>query len=548
MMSGFSRWLVNNRELKNEELESAETPVDPSPNESAKPVQPEPATFARWAVSERGSRILAQKKAASDWNAYGADYDGWIDDVNAFGKNASNQTQSWKDAGTASALVAQNRESAAALKTRGQGIFNYFTNYADDIDATNGAGTAQRVLDSITSAQKGIDDTQSYVDYVTQGWATAPDAETYANYQSWTQNPRSSADVIKDIESANARISELKNKSSGYNKGIETPETSGPDWATPETSPRLRLDEQRNAAREATISAHDDLGAEEQRLATLREELKFRQNNETYEKQQRWKEGRRGVQAINVNLDTVNGNIADLEREEGRLAGVLNDLDGQKYDPGFDQAYYDRVKSQHDGLVKQIDELKTVQKDLSDELSYNKYLDREDERAEWAKYANNADFAEKSQYTPTGFGKEDINFAPKLDYVTALVLAGFDPVSAAAIYGGSKLLNPDDADRDREVTYGLVNRDAAAITQNLANKAPNEILLGQHPTDGIEYYQMSQDERATYNYLYATDKAKADEYMEWLYPQLTERQRDAETKAVHDWTQENAANAIVGNV
>ncbi len=53
-MSGFSRWLVNNRELKNEELESAETPVDPSPNESAKPVQPEPATFARWAVSERG--------------------------------------------------------------------------------------------------------------------------------------------------------------------------------------------------------------------------------------------------------------------------------------------------------------------------------------------------------------------------------------------------------------------------------------------------------------------------------------------------------------
>ncbi|MBQ2601907.1 MAG: hypothetical protein II583_00655, partial [Oscillospiraceae bacterium] len=86
------------------------------------------------------------------------------------------------------------------------------------------------------------------------------------------------------------------------------------------------------------------------------------------------------------------------------------------------------------------------------------------------------------------------------------------------------------------------------FTQNFANKAPNEVLLGQIPTDGIEYYQMSPDERATYNYLYATDKTKADEYMEWLYPQLTERQRDLETKAVHDWTQENAAHAIVGNV
>ncbi|MBQ1729812.1 MAG: hypothetical protein II036_05640, partial [Oscillospiraceae bacterium] len=159
-----------------------------------------------------------------------------------------------------------------------------------------------------------------------------------------------------------------------------------------------------------------------------------------------------------------------------------------------------------------------------------------------------ADFAEKSQYTPTGFGKEDINYAPKLDYFSALILSGFNPAAADLLYNGSQLLNPDDADRDREVTYGLVNRDAAAFTQNFANKAPNEVLLGQIPTDGIEYYQMSPDERATYNYLYATDKTKADEYMEWLYPQLTERQRDAETKAVHDWTQESTANAIVGNV
>ena len=257
-------------------------------------------------------------------------------------------------------------------------------------------------------------------------------------------------------------------------------------------------------------------------LENLRQELKFRQDNETYEKQQKWKENPRSSEEVMRDIEVL------APRVKGFYDYALKDAQD------VSDEYYGHLSETHKRLENELS-------DLNAEYQYRKW-------AEYAKYSESPDFAEKSQYMPTGFGKEDINYAPKLDYFSALILSGFNPAAADLLYNGSQLLNPDDADRDREVTYGLVNRDAAAFTQNFANKAPNEVLLGQIPTDGIEYYQMSPDERATYNYLYATDKTKADEYMEWLYPQLTERQRDLETKAVHDWTQENAAHAIVGNV
>ncbi|MBQ2329754.1 MAG: hypothetical protein II387_03275, partial [Oscillospiraceae bacterium] len=255
---------------------------------------------------------MTQKAKADNFNTYGADYESWINDVNAFGKNAYNQTQSWKDAGTASALVAQNRESAAALKTRGQGIYNFFTNYADDIDTANGAGTAQRVLDSITSAQKGIDDTQSYVDYVTQGWAAAPDAETYANYQSWAQNPRSSADVIKDIESARTRVKGLEDEKAQYDELKRNSDAGYGTWASWGNSPdpgARALYSQNMAEREKLISDVNAKSAEledaTKSLATLRQELVFRQDNEAYEKQQRWKENPRSSEEVMRDIEEL---------------------------------------------------------------------------------------------------------------------------------------------------------------------------------------------------------------------------------------------------
>ncbi|MBQ1703956.1 MAG: hypothetical protein II021_05720, partial [Oscillospiraceae bacterium] len=494
-MPGFAQWLTNNRELKNEEPEKPAVSAGSYYRQTENETQPVAQSFAQWAGSDRGAKILAQSKAASDWKTYGADYESWIDDVNAFGKNAYEWTQSWKDAGTASVLVSQNKESASALKKRGQGIYNFFTNYADDIDAANGAGTAKSVLDSITSAQKGLDGAQSYVDYVTQSWAAAPDAETYGTYQEWAQNPRS----VEEIEGERG---ELAPRAKGfYDYALrDTQDVSDEYYAHLEKSKKFLED----------------------RLTTLRQELKFRQDNETYEKQQKWKENPRSSEEV----------MRDIEELAPRVKGFYDYALKDAQD--VSDEYYGHLSETHKRLENELS-------DLNAEYQYRKW-------AEYAKYSESPDFAEKSQYTPTGFGKEDINYAPKLDYFTALVLSGFNPAAADLLYNGSQLLNPDDADRDREVTYGLVNRDAAAFTQNFANKAPNEVLLGQIPTDGIEYYQMSPDERATYNYLYATDKTKADEYMEWLYPQLTERQRDAETKAVHDWTQESTANAIVGNV
>ena len=348
-MSGFSRWLVNNRELKNEELESAETPVDPSPNESAKPVQPEPATFARWAVSERGSRILAQKKAASDWNAYGADYESWINDVNAFGKSASNQTQSWKDAGTASALVAQNRESAAALKTRGQGIYNFFTNYADDIDASNGAGTAQRVLDSITSAQKGIDDTQSYVDYVTQSWATAPDAETYANYQSWAQNPRSVEEIEKDIGAASEKADALKTEKARYDELKRYSDIGYGTWASWGNSPdpgARALYAQNMAEREQLFHEAD---AKDKEYENAQKALKLLNEERQYSEFFKWNRLRENDDFAEKSkyVSTANGKepVTYVDFDSGTLLYE---------ESGYDDIYYDYINGVEDA-VKKVD-------------------------------------------------------------------------------------------------------------------------------------------------------------------------------------------------
>ena len=74
-MPGFAQWLTNNRELKNEEPEKPAVSAGSYYRQTENETQPVAQSFAQWAGSDRGAKILAQSKAASDWKTYGADYE-----------------------------------------------------------------------------------------------------------------------------------------------------------------------------------------------------------------------------------------------------------------------------------------------------------------------------------------------------------------------------------------------------------------------------------------------------------------------------------------
>ena len=142
---------------------------------------------------------------------------------------------------------------------------------------------------------------------------------------------------------------------------------------------------------------------------------------------------------------------------------------------------------------------------FKDENDYNTYQ----RGKEYAALAEKPDFAEKSQYKSTANGQEKFNA-----WSGTYSNSGFD-----------------------DIAYDYINRNEEARSrQMLSDIQSNASLLG---LDNSERREMTDDEIATFNYLYAQDSANGDAehknayaYIDYLTGDLNYRQR---AKAEEEW-------------
>lgn len=176
---------------------------------------------------------------------------------------------------------------------------------------------------------------------------------------------------------------------------------------------------------------------------------------------------------------------------EDTVSGVLSALDqGSKY-----------LEELRGGLNSEYD----FWSQFKDENDYNTYQ----RGKEYAALAEKPDFAEKSQYKSTANGQEKFNA-----WSGTYSNSGFD-----------------------DIAYDYINRNEEARSrQMLSDIQSNASLLG---LDNSERREMTDDEIATFNYLYAQDTANGDAehknayaYIDYLTSDLNYRQR---AKTEEEW-------------
>lgn len=176
---------------------------------------------------------------------------------------------------------------------------------------------------------------------------------------------------------------------------------------------------------------------------------------------------------------------------EDAVNGVLSTLDqGSKY-----------LEELRGGLNSEYD----FWSQFKDENDYNTYQ----RGKEYAALAEKPDFAEKSQYKSTANGQEKFNA-----WSGTYSNSGFD-----------------------DIAYDYINRNEEARSrQMLSDIQSNASLLG---LDNSERREMTDDEIATFNYLYAQDTANGDAehknayaYIDYLTGDLNYRQR---AKTEEEW-------------
>lgn len=176
---------------------------------------------------------------------------------------------------------------------------------------------------------------------------------------------------------------------------------------------------------------------------------------------------------------------------EDAVNGVLSTLDqGSKY-----------LEELRGGLNSEYD----FWSQFKDENDYNTYQ----RGKEYAALAEKPDFAEKSRYKSTANGQEKFNA-----WSGTYSNSGFD-----------------------DIAYDYINRNEEARSrQMLSDIQSNASLLGM---DNSERREMTDDEIATFNYLYAQDTANGDAehknayaYIDYLTGDLNYRQR---AKAEEEW-------------
>jgi hypothetical protein len=164
------------------------------------------------------------------------------------------------------------------------------------------------------------------------------------------------------------------------------------------------------------------------------------------------------------------------------------------------------------------DDISMLEQKLADRKAYDKHLEYV---TKYGSLSQNADFAEKSQYKTTANGG-------KMEYNA---LAGMWTGSGF----GSRV-------------YDAINRNPDALNEYSMVRQQND-PYGVSGQFDAEWKHMTDDEIATYNYVFATQGEKsADEYLKFIKSDLYRRDRENAEAEAEAYAEEHPVMASIGSV
>lgn len=242
------------------------------------------------------------------------------------------------------------------------------------------------------------------------------------------------------------------------------------------------------------------------------------------EAEKQWRSTIRDPETVRSELAAIEGQIA-AQRETDRAKRQAEYEAAQKAKPWYEKLAGYLGEAQDTTLPTystQGASAGPASPELQALLEQQKMLQEEYEWAMYLPYADlmqNADFAEKSQYKSTYRGGEQFN-----NLSGTYTDTGFD-----------------------DIAYDYINRDETARNrQSVADLQSNAALLG---LDNSERGEMTKDEIAIFNYIYATQgKEAAYEYIAYLTSDLNARQRAAQERQWAEYAKERPGAASAFSV
>ena len=252
---------------------------------------------------------------------------------------------------------------------------------------------------------------------------------------------------------------------------------------------------------------------------------------ETYRTEQqgiydRWKGTVRDADAIQTEIGGVDTQIEALEQQKAALnkeaSQLMNKVSGRR---GGTQQLMEwsrqasEKRAQANALQGDIDQMNAMKALLQEELDWSEYFG-------WEDYRGAEDFEAKSGYVSTETGEEPVYNAWSNTYTST----GFGDIS-----------------------YDVINRNETAMgRQNLNDISLNLSFLG---LEDSERQQMTDEEIALFNYLYALDTERGDTehttayaYIDYLTSDLNYRQRKADEEYWAGYAKESPVGSSIFSV
>jgi hypothetical protein len=233
-----------------------------------------------------------------------------------------------------------------------------------------------------------------------------------------------------------------------------------------------------------------------------------------------WRNTIRSQDAIQQDITAADASIQALEEQKRSLNATRGGMNQMQRRGGLDKradiAEVDRQIEEIDAQVEDLEAAKTL---LQEELEWSQYF-------RYADLTQAEDFGELSQYRSTANGRE-----PEFNAWSGMYTeTGFN-----------------------DIDYDIINRNEEAMGHQMVNDvSTNASFLG---LDNGERRQMTDEEIAIFNYLYAQDTARGDTahstaygYIDYLTGDLNYRQRQADEQAWAAYAKESPVGSSVFSV
>ena len=329
------------------------------------------------------------------------------------------------------------------------------------------------------------------------------------------------------LQSAYSAMTELEKSAQFYSEQAQSIyntylQNRDPAWGTLFERASANY-ERANQEYGAAADAFSSLYAEYEPLLNTYNQAAEAYNSYTGSQQEQygaWRGTIRGQDLIQQDITAADASIQALEEQKRSLNSTRAGMNQMQRRGGLDKradiAEVDRQIQELDAKMRDMEEAKAL---LQEELEWSRYF-------RYADLTQAADFAELSQYRNTANGRE-----PEFNAWSGLYTeTGFE-----------------------DIDYDIINRNEDAMGHQMVNDVnTNASFLG---LDNSERRQMTDEEIAIFNYLYAQDAARGDAehttayaYIDYLTGDLNYRQRQEAEQQWAEYARENPAGSSVFSV